>query len=163
MLCFDVYVNGVRRCRAGVGAAGVVTAIVSWVGKDRGSSSKRRIQSSGVADVDVGGLHGPKRGKTAHPRWLHQSINVGDEVLVRVVHADTPDAPCHVDTYSEEQVQERERAYYEQLKQKFERNPKVSSTSKSKLRKAPGGYVAESVPVAKGKRSTTTKSSVRSR
>ena len=119
MLCFEVYINGERRCRAGVGAAGVLSTIVSWVGKEPQSPRKRGRTVRGEADIHVGGLYSPEPGVNVYPRWLQEPLKLGDEISVRIVNADTCDQPYDVHSSSKEESEKREREYYEQLKRRF--------------------------------------------
>src|SRR5512142_188926 len=90
MTVFDVYVNGRRCCRAGVGADGVLTAIMNWV-KLTGPAARnaRRCgQSTQECSLHVGGL---SRGM--HRVWLERNLTVGDRVAVAVCRGGTADRP----------------------------------------------------------------------
>lgn len=91
MICFEVSVNGNTVCVAGVGAEGVLSAILSWAQK---SPEFRKARGQGWTPSEphlhVGGLV-----KEEHLRWLNGQfeVAVGDEVTVRVIEADTVDEP----------------------------------------------------------------------
>lgn len=90
MTVFDVYVNGRKRCRAGVGSDGVLSAIVSWV-KLTGAAARtaRRFrQPLEEARLHVGGL----RDRT-HRTWLDRNLIAGDRVGVVLGTAKTADRP----------------------------------------------------------------------
>ena len=67
MIVFEVIINGKRVCRAGVGSAGVLSAIVNWVGGSPGAPRKGGRTRSGEAWVHVGGLYGTKARTNVHP------------------------------------------------------------------------------------------------
>ena len=77
----EVFINGHRLCLAGVGDAGVVSAIVNWVG-DPDKEEHFSLQ--------IGGLDSRA---DEHLRWESPSISAGAEVLVRVVEAAAVDPP----------------------------------------------------------------------
>jgi hypothetical protein len=90
MTVFDVYVNGRKLCRAGVGKDGVLDAIVSWV-KLTGAAARtaRRLRSPGEETrLQVGGL-----AKGTHRRWTDRSLKTGDRVAIDVVAAERFDRP----------------------------------------------------------------------
>jgi len=90
MTVFDVYVNGRRKCRAGVGREGVLTAICDWV-KLTGPAARtaRRLkQPMEEARLHVGGL-----GEGSHKSWIDQDLRQGDRVEVVLSKAATCDSP----------------------------------------------------------------------
>jgi hypothetical protein len=93
MTIFDVYVNDQKLCRAGVGADGVLTAIVRWVRLTGIPAAKARRLRQPVEEtaVDVGGLSGD-----VHQRWLEgRSLKAGDRVTIVIGESDAADAPAH--------------------------------------------------------------------
>lgn len=118
MICFDVFVNGERVCRAGVGDTGVLTAILSWVGR---SPEDRQDAPEEELDLSVGGLYGERGTGTAHPTWVDQlDLTSGDEVLIRIVQDEAPDRPAKVEITSAQEIREHERRYCERMEQQFE-------------------------------------------
>ena len=93
MICFDVYVNGSRICRAGIGAAGVLTTIVNWVGGSPKSRRKSGRTAEGDLRLSVGGLYQTDRETDVYPQWADLHLHPGDHVEIRVVEADDPDKP----------------------------------------------------------------------
>lgn len=82
MRAFEVFTNGKRLCLAGIGDDGVLTAIVSFAAKkDREINDLR---------LNVGGLISPLHESVT---WTNEHLNVGDEITVRIVEANTPDSP----------------------------------------------------------------------
>jgi len=80
MRAFQVHINGKKVCVAGIGQDGVLTSIVNWVAK----------KGEGDLFVTVGGLISPAGD---HVTWVRQDLQVGDEILLRVVEAKTSDVP----------------------------------------------------------------------
>jgi hypothetical protein len=79
MLAFNVSLNGKKLCLAGLGKRGVLSAIVNWVAGEHGAD----------LFLDVGGL-----AKEEHVGWVRQKpLQVGDEILVRIVDVGSPDKP----------------------------------------------------------------------
>jgi hypothetical protein len=93
MLCYEVRVNRKLACTAGVGKQGVLTAIVTWVKRDR----KKRPDDLSKAEwsreelsLHVGGI----MGGAGHVHWLEQDLQPGDEVHIRVVQRPKADPPA---------------------------------------------------------------------
>jgi hypothetical protein len=80
MRAFKIELNGKRICVAGVGAHGVLTAIVDYVGDGRSSR----------LNLSVGGLFTPTE---EHAIWKNLGLGVGDKVVVRVIETDSVDRP----------------------------------------------------------------------
>ena len=91
---FEVLVNGERRCVAGVGEFGVVSATVDWVARHpayRPSDYSPEAWSGERLSFRVGGLHA-QRGDE-HLTWAFGDLAVGDEVLIRVLGPGEHDEP----------------------------------------------------------------------
>jgi hypothetical protein len=95
MIAFEVWVNGEKKCTAGVGDKGVLNAIMN------GPSHPH---------LSVGGLSGEE-----HVRWLERNgeLKVGDEVTIRIVETDQIDEP--VDRYRSQTREEKERKVKDDL------------------------------------------------
>jgi hypothetical protein len=117
VLCYDVYKNGSRVCRAGVGDAGVLTVILSWVASE---GRRRRGKARFHCDLHVGGLYHPKPNVNSHVRWPDPKLHVGDELLVRVIEAEDPDVPTSTTVDDAAETERMQREYYEELKRQFE-------------------------------------------
>jgi hypothetical protein len=90
MTVFDVYLNDRKCCRAGVGADGVLTAIVNWV-KLKGPAARRARRLKQPVEesrLQVGGLS-----NGTHRSWLESIVAVGDRVTVAIGTAATVDRP----------------------------------------------------------------------
>lgn len=79
MRAFSISLNHEKLCLAGVGEHGVLSAIVNWVAGDHGSD----------LFIHVGGLANEE-----HIDWVKQkSLQVGDEIHVKIVEARSVDKP----------------------------------------------------------------------
>lgn len=77
MICFEICVNGKKVCLAGVGNSGNINTIINGFGDGQ------RLRLS------VGGLD-----NNEHLRWTERhSLEVGDEVTVKIVEAEAADEP----------------------------------------------------------------------
>ena len=87
MIAFEVYINGQKRCTAGVGDIGVLSSLLSWRGRQPDRSGY--IPDAEYLALDIGGLNATS---DQHVRWIQQDIKVGDEIRIRIVETDKPDA-----------------------------------------------------------------------
>ena len=125
MICFDVYLNGEKLCRAGMKELVVMTAHVDYV------ESKFRDAENEKLTFSVGGLYDHPSGGQAHPHWIERTkLNEGDEVTLRIVDSDAADVPVSESISTREWIEEQERKYYESKKAKFEsgENPSESGS-----------------------------------
>jgi hypothetical protein len=81
MIAFKVYVNGKKRCVAGIGDDGVLAAIVNSV---------RRKGKDDLA-LEMGGLISHT---LEHVKWLQQEhLRVGDRIKLEIIETDSVDEP----------------------------------------------------------------------
>ena len=117
MKVFDVAINDRKICRAGVGADGVLTTMVTWV-KLTGQAAKeaRRLgHPLDEARMHVGGLR-----KNTHFAWVDRHLRAGDRVTIGVTQARRSDPPARQKRNDPKQDERREREYYLRLKRKYE-------------------------------------------
>jgi hypothetical protein len=122
MKVFDVSINGRKICRAGVGADGVLTAIVGW-SKLTGmaaAEARRLGQPPDETRLHVGGLR-----NDTHFSWSDRNLQPGDRVTIEVTQARTSDPPAGRKRNDPAQQQRREKEYYLRLKQKFDGQPQA--------------------------------------
>lgn len=82
MRAFEISLNGKKLCVAGVGDDGVLSAIVDLIVKPEHND----------LDLTVGGLIGSRE----DVYWIkRETLEVNDEIRVRVVEADQADEPVH--------------------------------------------------------------------
>lgn len=91
MTALDVFINGRKICRAGVGADGVLSAIVNWVRLTgpAARTARRMRQPLEESRLHVGGLRGDE-----HGTWVAQDLQPGDHVSIHVVKAHRADPPA---------------------------------------------------------------------
>ena len=89
--CIEVYINGEKRCTAGIGDLEVVSSILSWRGRQPDAAGQSPESDSLV--LDIGGMEATSR---QHARWLEQEIHVGDEIRIRVIETDKSNTPNEV-------------------------------------------------------------------
>jgi len=94
MLCFEVWRNGEKLTTAGVSEAGVLSFILSWVGKEPNASSTAASSAGTIPGIhcQVGGIEG-----ITHVDWYEtDQLKVGDELRVRLISPIHQFAPkCH--------------------------------------------------------------------
>lgn len=93
MTIFDVYLNDRKLCRAGVGADGVLTALVRWVKLTGVPATKARRLGEPVEEtaLDVGGLS-----EDVHKKWLEgRRLKAGDRVTIVIGTSGASDPPAH--------------------------------------------------------------------
>ncbi|HYX72510.1 MAG TPA: hypothetical protein VE732_07050 [Nitrososphaera sp.] len=115
MICFEVFINSERICRAGIGEIGVLSSILTWVGSRQGSENNE-VRSR--IDFHVGGL--AHNGADAHVHWVNKELSIGDEITVRVTESSDSDEPADKYYKNPEEEKKRRREYYEHLKAEFE-------------------------------------------
>jgi hypothetical protein len=97
MLGFEVSTKGRKLALAGLRDAGVLTVILTWVGREMGASSDAAAAKGPVPGLDlhVGGLDSSDPDNEAHLSWVDADglLEVGDEVAIRIVTADSVDSP----------------------------------------------------------------------
>ena len=115
MTVFDVYLNGRKMCRAGVGNEGVLTALVSWAHVQPPRATRTRGRARNETQLQVGGL-----AHDTHRTWVGRKLKPGDRVTVSVVKADTFDQPARLESSNPARREEQERRYYERLTRKYD-------------------------------------------
>jgi hypothetical protein len=115
IIAFQVAVNGEPVCTAGIDDFGVISAIMTWVGRRPEKSADGKSIEEELT-FDVGGLD-----STAAERltWLKAELRVGDTVSIRVVDTDKVDGARERRKDDPEMVARAQRRYYEKLKQEY--------------------------------------------
>src|SRR5262245_1448999 len=95
MIAFEVTANGEKVCTAGVGNLGVLTAILSWVGREAPLKSAYSEQEWPAEELklEVGGLTGKARDGRENLKWMSGDLRPGDVITIRVVETETADEP----------------------------------------------------------------------
>lgn len=121
MIAFEVTANGEKICTAGVGQRGVLTAILSWVGREAPSKSPDSEQESPVEELklQVGGLTGNAKDGRERVTWMAGDLRPGDVITINVVETETADEPRVRKRDDPDQIEKDRRAYYEQLRKEY--------------------------------------------
>ena len=112
MLALEVYVNGKRRCSAGIAGDGVVSAILSWIGRGR---PERGLPKEDVS-LRVGGLDSARR---EHIDWLEQDLVAGDDVRIRIVDVPKVDRPIKGSRRPVGNTTRRQKAHVRRMAKQF--------------------------------------------
>jgi hypothetical protein len=91
MLCFEVWRNDEKLTTAGVSETGVLSAILSWVGKEPNASSIAGSSAETIPGIRflVGGIEGV----TSVDWYDTDQLKVGDELRGRLISSDNSDPP----------------------------------------------------------------------
>jgi hypothetical protein len=108
MLAFEVTLNGKRLCSAGVGAEGVLTAILTWVHRHGETGEECNMTVSGVTSL-------PR----AHVGWIDEDLRVGDEVGIKVLDRTEVDVPAMTKPFNPDDDLEAQKAYVRQMAERF--------------------------------------------
>lgn len=95
MKALIVSVNSKQLCTAGIGAEGVLTSSISWVGR----------LGSGNFHMHVGGLD---TATNQHLNWPVRELAVSDEVVTRIVETEAVDDPISSRTRAELEAEFKE-------------------------------------------------------
>lgn len=107
-LCFEITINNGAPVLAGLDNISVLSASVTFV------SSRNELE------LQVGGLVSEGRNDNEHLEWLQQALNRGDSVSIRIVESAAASVPTSRVRQDPDVSEQQERAYYEQLKKRFE-------------------------------------------
>ncbi|MET0691366.1 MAG: hypothetical protein ABWZ38_10070 [Candidatus Binatia bacterium] len=117
MIAFEVFLNGNKVCRAGVGDLGVLTTVLSWVRREgRNTETKEPGNIEEELTLNVSGLLSSKK---EHVRWSESKVTIGDEIRVRVVSAESVDPPDDRSTEDPAEDKGRQERYVEQMAKRF--------------------------------------------
>lgn len=110
MLAFEIYINGRKRCTAGIRGPCVLTAVLSWILRERASRGRKRKE----LHLGVGGL-------VSHSdeflQWWQRDVRPGDEVSIRIIEATKVDKPRKTwrKRATPAQIKQRKQAYVRRL------------------------------------------------
>lgn len=90
MIGFEVIINGEKICAAGIGEFGVLTSVMTWVGSRKDSNEGIDIRNP---DLKVGGLTDSGNDADEFVDWVKRSLNIGDQVNIRIVDIVEADEP----------------------------------------------------------------------
>jgi hypothetical protein len=97
MLCFEVWRNDQKLVTAGLSKTGVLSFMLTWVGKEPDASSVAAASAEIIPGLrcDVGGIDSaPDPLGDKYVDWYEmEGLKIGDELRVRIISSDTPDPP----------------------------------------------------------------------
>ena len=96
MLCFEIRKNGKKLTVAGVRESGVVSFMLSWVGKGEGASAQAAAAGGAVPGLHwrVGGIDSSDPAGGENVEWVENpKLKIGDELRVRLIAAESADEP----------------------------------------------------------------------
>lgn len=113
MRCFELWVNGRRLYTAGLPFPGHLHGhlVSRQAPPNHPLPEGRSIDHFRFRGIDANG---------DSVFWPMQPLQVGDEVIIRVVEMDTPDDPTDRRPRDDAEFERIDRKVYEQMKQKFE-------------------------------------------
>jgi hypothetical protein len=111
MICFDVYRNGEKLCRAGGEDIRVLNCMVDYLNLPEGESMSLYVGAHTI----------PDEAGNRYLKWIeHLDLNEGDEITFRIVRAETADTPTSEKFNAAEWELRRQHDQYLHLKAKFE-------------------------------------------
>jgi hypothetical protein len=97
VLCFEIWKNEEKLVTAGLSDTGVLSFVLSWVGKEPGASAIAAAMPGTVPGLHcaVGGLDTALNpGGDRQVVWYEtEAMRIGDEFRVRLVSSNNPDPP----------------------------------------------------------------------
>jgi len=112
MLAYEIYLNGKKKCVAGIDEPGVLTTTLTWVlGEPDGHRS-----GSEEMEIRVGGLV-----SRAHEfvEWFRRGVRRGDEIVIRIVETKDVDEPKRKRRESPAQRRRQQQAYVRRMAKQF--------------------------------------------
>jgi hypothetical protein len=97
MLCFEVSKNGRKLALSGLRESGVLSLMLSWVGRGRGASTQAATAQGPIAGLDfrVGGIDSSDPAGDTKIDWIEgDGLEVGDDIQIRLVSAESADEPA---------------------------------------------------------------------
>ncbi|WP_330082854.1 hypothetical protein [Methylocystis iwaonis] len=96
MLGFEIWKNGEKLATAGVNENGVISLMLTWVGKGAGTPS---LLAGGPAieglDLRVGGIDSSDPSGEQSVEWIEDTgLHIGDNIQIKLVSTDAVDAPA---------------------------------------------------------------------
>lgn len=96
MLGFEIWKNGEKLATAGVNENGVISFMLTWVGKGAGAPS---LLAGGPAieglDLRVGGIDASDPAGEQSVEWIEDTgLHIGDDIRIKLVSTDAVDAPA---------------------------------------------------------------------
>ena len=119
MIIFEVMLNNKMIAKAGSPDLSVLAVIVNAAGKlgPESMGSKKHERDFELC-LDVGGLTSRRTKNNDHLNWVKNNLNIGDEVLIRILESDSADQA--IERKAADNIDEQhERAAFEWTKKKY--------------------------------------------
>jgi hypothetical protein len=101
MLCFEVSRNGNKLALCGLRESGVLSFILSWVGRGEGASARAAATDGPIPELNlhVGGLDTSNPAGDAQVHWVEDDdlLKLGDDITIRLVAAEVADPPTRTE------------------------------------------------------------------
>ena len=107
-LCFEISVNDSPPVLAGLEGIDVLVAALTFVA------------AHDELELRAGGLVSRGRHDNEHLEWIERALKRGDRVSIRIVEAAQPSAPVSRRRENPDESEQRERAYYDKLRKRYE-------------------------------------------
>jgi hypothetical protein len=119
MIAFEVSLNGKLVCTAGIGDFGVLTSILTWV-RRRPAYSRNGDTVEEELTFEVSGRDSREPTASENLTWLSETLDVGDNVSIRIVEVDTADPPLARTRDDPDTIERSRRQYFEQLTREYD-------------------------------------------
>ena len=122
MIVFEIKVNDEQASKAGIDSKGVLNIIITWVKKNQEkliSNEVNKNQFEEEITLNVGGLASGTNDNRLSLNWINRTLQVGDEINIKIIENSHIDEPTRKEEENLNLIEQQERQYYEQLKQKY--------------------------------------------
>jgi hypothetical protein len=96
MLCFEVSKNGKKLALSGLRESGVLSLMLTWVGRGQGASAAAAGAEGPITGLDfrIGGIDSSDPSGDNDVAWVEGSdLEVGDDIAIRLLSAENADEP----------------------------------------------------------------------
>ena len=97
MKTFEITLNGVKQCIAGVEDGGL-TVMISFM-RTTGENETEQADTSETLDIRVGGFANIGPGILENVQWLDRPLSVGDDVTIKILESQECDEPITRETH----------------------------------------------------------------
>ena len=119
MIAFDVFLNGKKLARAGIGSDGVLTAVATSVHRRASRSGGKRSQPHRELSFSLDGYRSTTGEIGEHFKWDERKLKPGDVVTIKVITATQVDEPRRRVMDDPKSIERSQKRYYQRLKRKF--------------------------------------------
>ena len=96
MIAFEITINGVKTCTAGVDSEyGVLTSILTWAKRnmEQLSDEVRKKVPEEELKLTVAGLRNKAENDPENLKWLNKKLSINDEIQIKIINTDEVDSP----------------------------------------------------------------------